>query len=177
MLAVSERKMTMRGSPSASRHHGHMAIIAASRFPFPQLYRSSGTPIGKSINYLDCATIKLPAPAYIAAATKERVAEVDAKTKATESAPTTQIRAPSTMAKAAYDYLTKNFSANGRLIFNVATTDGNVCHLSYRFFSPPDLSLRYDIDFVDVQLDTIKIVPGRSSEHWPGIALKGTSKN
>ena len=28
------------------------------------LYRSPGTPIGKSIDYLDFATIKLPAPAY-----------------------------------------------------------------------------------------------------------------
>ena len=28
------------------------------------LYRSPGTPIGKPINYLDFATIKLPAPAY-----------------------------------------------------------------------------------------------------------------
>ena len=29
------------------------------------LYRSPGTPIGKSIDYLDFATIKLPAPAYL----------------------------------------------------------------------------------------------------------------
>ena len=28
------------------------------------LYRNPGTPIGKPINYLDFATIKLPAPAY-----------------------------------------------------------------------------------------------------------------
>jgi hypothetical protein len=39
------------------------AIVAASRFPFPRLYRSPGTPIGKSIDYLDFATIELPAPA------------------------------------------------------------------------------------------------------------------
>ena len=32
------------------------------------LYRSPGTPIGKSIDYLDFATIKLPAPAYVVAA-------------------------------------------------------------------------------------------------------------
>ena len=31
------------------------------------LYRSAGTPIGKSIDYLDFATIKLPAPAYMTA--------------------------------------------------------------------------------------------------------------
>jgi hypothetical protein len=41
------------------------AIVAASRFPFPRLYRSPGTPIGKSIDYLDFATIELPGPAYI----------------------------------------------------------------------------------------------------------------
>ena len=29
------------------------------------LYRSPGTPIGKSIDYLDLATIKLPAPAHL----------------------------------------------------------------------------------------------------------------
>ena len=40
------------------------AIVAASRFPFPRLYRSPGTPIGKSIDYLDFATIELPGPAY-----------------------------------------------------------------------------------------------------------------
>jgi hypothetical protein len=40
------------------------AIVAASRFPFPRLYRSPGTPIGKSIDYLDFATIELPSPAY-----------------------------------------------------------------------------------------------------------------
>ena len=39
------------------------AIVAASRFPFPRLYRSPGTPIGKSIDYLDFATIELPGPA------------------------------------------------------------------------------------------------------------------
>ena len=32
------------------------------------LYRSPGSPIGKSIDYLDFATIKLPAPAYALAA-------------------------------------------------------------------------------------------------------------
>ena len=41
------------------------AIVAASRFPFPRLYRSPGNPIGKSIDYLDFATIELPGPAYI----------------------------------------------------------------------------------------------------------------
>ena len=40
------------------------AIVAASRFPFPRLYRSPGNPIGKSIDYLDFATIELPGPAY-----------------------------------------------------------------------------------------------------------------
>jgi hypothetical protein len=59
-LAVSERKMTMRGSGARLVT---MAIVAASRFPFRSLYRSSGTPIGKPIDYLDFATIELPAPA------------------------------------------------------------------------------------------------------------------
>ena len=36
------------------------------RFPFRSVYRSAGTPIGKSIDYLDLATIKLPAPAQLA---------------------------------------------------------------------------------------------------------------
>ena len=40
------------------------AILAASRSRSRSLYRSPGTPIGKSINYLDFTTIKLPAPAY-----------------------------------------------------------------------------------------------------------------
>ena len=35
------------------------------------LYRSPGTPIGKSIDYLDFATIKLPAPAYGQITTKD----------------------------------------------------------------------------------------------------------
>jgi hypothetical protein len=41
------------------------AIVAASRFPFPRLYRSPGTSIGKSIDYLDFATIELPGPDYL----------------------------------------------------------------------------------------------------------------
>ena len=40
------------------------AILAGSRSRSRSLYRSPGTPIGKSIDYLDFATIKLPAPAY-----------------------------------------------------------------------------------------------------------------
>ena len=43
------------------------AIVAASQFPFPQSLQKSGNPIGKSIYYLDFATIKLRAPAYSAA--------------------------------------------------------------------------------------------------------------
>jgi hypothetical protein len=49
---------------STPRQHGDRR-----GFPVPVptvLYRSPGTLIGKSINYLDFATIKLPAPAYTA---------------------------------------------------------------------------------------------------------------
>jgi hypothetical protein len=48
------------------------AIVAASRFPFPRLYRSPGTPIRKSIDYLDFATIELPGPAYIFSGSRYR---------------------------------------------------------------------------------------------------------
>jgi len=47
-----------------SRHHG---TRRSSRLPGSRsrsLYRSPGTPIGKSIDYLDFATINLPAPAH-----------------------------------------------------------------------------------------------------------------
>lgn len=57
----------------------------------------------------------------------------------------------------------------------MTTNDGNVCHLTYRLYSPPDLSLKYDIDFIDVQFNSIKVVPGGSSDHWPGIALNTIS--
>ena len=59
-LAVSERKTSMRGSGA---YLVITAILAASRSRSRSLYRSPGTPIGKSIDYLDFATIKLPAPA------------------------------------------------------------------------------------------------------------------
>jgi hypothetical protein len=60
-LAASERNTIMRGSGARLVI---TAILAASRSRSRSLYRSPGTPIGKSINYLDFATIKLPAPAY-----------------------------------------------------------------------------------------------------------------
>ena len=41
------------------------AIVAVPGSRSRSLYRSPGTPIGKSIDYLDFATIKLPAPAYL----------------------------------------------------------------------------------------------------------------
>ena len=49
------------GQRSRSRHHDdRRGSGSRSR----SVYRSAGTPIGKSIDYLDLATIKLPAPAH-----------------------------------------------------------------------------------------------------------------
>src|SRR5207344_1126347 len=48
-LAVSERKTNMRGSGA---YLVITAILAASRSRSGSLYRSPGTPIGKSIDYL-----------------------------------------------------------------------------------------------------------------------------
>ncbi|MGY4375266.1 hypothetical protein ACVWZ3_002905 [Bradyrhizobium sp. i1.3.6] len=79
-----------------------------------------------------------------------------------------ELTAPSSAAKAAYDTLTKHFPpnpqpGNKRFVTNYVLADGNVCHLTYRFYYPStELSLRYDIDFADVQLDTIEGVSGRS---------------
>ena len=57
------------------------AIVAASRFPFPRLYRSPGTPIGKSIDYLDFATIELPGPAYYGTDLADRSRQIGVYTR------------------------------------------------------------------------------------------------
>ena len=59
--AVSERE-TAKGASSA--RFDATAMLANSRSRSGNLYRSAGTATGKSIDYRDFATIKLPAPAY-----------------------------------------------------------------------------------------------------------------
>ncbi|MGY4296138.1 hypothetical protein ACVWXN_004233 [Bradyrhizobium sp. i1.4.4] len=52
-----------------------------------------------------------------------------------------ELTAPSSAAKAAYDTLTKHFPpnpqpGNKRFVTNYVLADGNVCHLTYRFYYP-----------------------------------------
>src|SRR6516162_8836072 len=61
---------------SSSALHSYLRTACATYCSAPHtrsLYRSPGTAIGKSIDYLDFATIELPAPAYV----RDRDAAVD----------------------------------------------------------------------------------------------------